>query len=262
MEHEEGVYIRTLKSLIELNNMIEYSGETLSNIEENVSNYINGVQDVLDQQLTIIQEKLDEAKEKLSDAESALSSCLSSQKYDEESHTYHPSCCWQECAVQKARKEVDEWQRKYDAASRIVSECESEIHEYNEPGGIIIPPGGHYLIVDTRKKQLVSATEQLRDYIDKAKEALNLDLGGDSSSDDNVITNPHVQEEDLPRSENDKRAAFINAVNGVKEEQRDFSEYREFKNANRAMRCSKCGRPFALCTCDNLHADIHLYEKQ
>lgn len=256
----DGVHIRDINSLEELNNMIEYSGEALANIEENVSNYIDGVQDVLIQQLSIIQEKLDEAKERLSDAEDALSSCLSSQEYDEESHTYHPSCSWQESAVQRARKEVDEWQRKYDAASRIVSECESEISEYNEPGGVITPPGGHYLIVDMRERQLVWATEQLRDYIDKAKEALNLDLGGDSSSGD-VITNPYIREEDLPRSEDDKRAAFINAVNGVREEQRDFSEYRDFKNANRAMRCPRCGKPLALCTCNNLHADVHLYKQ-
>lgn len=256
-----GVHIRDINSLEELNNMIEYSGEALANIEENVSNYINGVQDVLEQQLTIIQEQLDKAKERLSDAEDALSSCLSSQEYDEESHTYHPSCSWQESAVQRARKEVDEWQIKYDAASRIVSECESEIREYNEPGGVITPPGGHYLIVDMREKQLVSATEQLRNHIEKARIILEHDLGGDSST-ENVITNPHVQEEDLPRSEDDKRAAFINAVNGVGEEQRDFSEYREFKNANRAMRCPRCGKPLALCTCNNLHADVHLYEKQ
>lgn len=257
----DGAHIRDINSLEELNNMIEYSGEALANIEENVSNYINGVQDVLEQQLIIIQEQLDKAKERLSDAEDALSSCLSSQEYDEESHTYRPSCNCQENAVQRARKEVDEWQRKYDAASRIVSECESEISEYNESGGGIMPPGGHYLIVDMRERQLVWATEQLRNYIEKARNVLEHDLGDDSSS-ENVMTNPYVQEEDLPRSEDEKREAFINAVNGVKEEQRDFSRYRELKNANRAMRCPKCGRPIALCICNNLHSDVNLYEKQ
>lgn len=256
-----GVNIRDLSSLEQLNNMIEYSGEAMANIEENVSNYIDKVYEVLEKQLNLIEEQLNKAKEELRAAQDELSACEASQEYDEESKEYHPSCRWEESAVQSARKEVDEWQRKYDEAKRIVDECKNEIEDYNYSGGLLYPPGGHYLIVNMRKKQVPHATEQLREHIENAKDVLSLDLGGDNSTVNNEIANPYVNEEDLPRSEDEKLSAFRNAIQGVKQEQSAESYYRNIQDANRAMRCPSCGMPLALCTCKNLHGDVHLYDK-
>lgn len=248
----EGAHIRDVHSLEQLNNMIEYAGEAMANIEENVSNYIDGVKEVLDKQLEFIQKKLEEAEDKLSEAEDALSSCEASQEYDEESGEYRPSCRWEERAVESARKEVEEWKRKYDEGKRIVDECRTEIDDYNFPGGFIQPPGGHCLIKYMRETQTPKATQQLRDCIDKLYDILGCDVGGDPSA----AADWQPKEEDKPLSEDERFEAFKKNIAGIKDEQAS----NEVKDANRAMRCPECGRPIALCTCKNLHADVHLYE--
>ena len=249
---EQGAHIRDVHSLEQLNNMIEYAGEAMANIEENVSNYIDGVKEVLDKQLEFIQKKLEEAEEKLSEAEDALSSCEASQEYDEESGEYRPSCRWEERAVESARKEVEEWRRKYEEGKRIVGECQSEIDDYNAPAGILHPPGGHYLIINMRENQTPKATQQLRDCIDKLYDILGCDVGGDPSA----AADWQPKEQDKPLSEDERFKAFKKNIEGIKDEQAS----NEVKDANRAMRCPECGRPIALCICKNLHADVHLYE--
>jgi len=257
---EDGVRIRNVHSLEEMNNMIAFTGEAMANIEENVSNYIDGVKDVLDQQLDIIREKLEEAEEKLSEAEDDLSSCEASQEYDEDSGRYRPSCASEERAVRRARREVEKWQKKYDEGKRIVDECQHEIDEYNDPGGVLSPPGGHYLIINMSQNQTPKIGEQLREYIDEAFDVLQQDVGGDPSA-ANEITNPHVKPEDMPLSQDERFAKFRENIQGQKEEQAYNAAAYDIKDANRAMRCPSCGRPLQLCTCKNLHADAVIYER-
>lgn len=251
---EQGAYIRDVGSLEQLNNTIEYSGEAMANIEENVSNYINGVKDVLERQLEIIKEKLEEAEERLREAEEDLSSCEASQEYDEESGELRPSCSWERSAVQSAREEVEEWKKKYEEGKNIVSECQNEIDDYNFPGSFINPPGGHYLILNMRDNQTPKASQQLRDCIDKLQDILNSDVGGvaEHSDVETSIANP----EDRPRSKDERLNAFRDNIQGIKREQANC----EVKDANRAMRCPNCGRPIPLCICNNLHGDVHLYQ--
>ena len=250
---EQGAYIRDVHSLEELNNMIEYSGEAMANIEENVSGYINGVKDVLDKQLQFIQEQLDKAKERLREAEEELSDCEASQTEDEDGHVT-PSCNMERWAVQAAREEVAEWQEKYNEGKDIVSECQREIDDYNFPGGILDPPGGHYLIQNMRDNQTPKASQQLRDCIEKLQDILTTDVGGESNSDEAGFSpqNP----EDRPLSEDERFDKFRNNIQGVKNEQ----AMGEVRDANRAMRCPNCGRPIPLCTCHNLHGDVHIYK--
>ena len=250
---EQGAHIRDVHSLEQLNNMIEYSGEAMANIEENVSNYIDGVKEVLDKQLEYLQQKLEEAEEKLSEAEDDLSSCEASQRYDEESGEYSPSCSAEERAVESAREEVEEWRRKYDEGQRIVGECQSEIDDYNSPGGILFPPGGHYLIINMRENQTPKATRQLRECIDKLYDILGCDVGGDPGA---VVDWQPKDKCFKPFSGDERFEAFKKNLQGIRDEQ----AINEVRDANRAMRCPECGRPIPLCICKNLHADVHLYE--
>jgi chromosome segregation ATPase len=250
---EQGAHIRDVHSLEELNNMIEYTGEAMANIEENVSNYIDGVKEVLDKQLEFIQQKLEEAEEKLSEAEEALSSCEASQEYDEESGEYRPSCSSEERAVESARKEVEEWKKKYDEGKSIVDECRTEIDDYNAPAGFIQPPGGHYLIKYMREQQTPKASQQLRDCIEKLYDILQCDVGGDPGA----ALDWQPKDQDKPLTEDERFEAFKKNVQGIKKEQ----AANEVGDANRAMRCPFCGRPIPLCTCNNLHADVHLYQQ-
>ena len=256
---EEGVNIRDVHSLEEMNNMVAFTGEAMANIEENVSNYIDGVKSVLDQQLEIIRKKLEEAEQELAEAEADLSSCEASQSYDEESGEYRPSCSSEERAVNRARREVEKWQKKYDEGKSIVDECASEIDDYNSPGSILYPPGGHYLIQNMSAEQTPKIGAQLREYIGEAYDVLTQDVGGDPSEVQG-ITNPNVSEDDVPRSQDDKFAKFRANLQAQKEEQASESARYEIKDANRAMRCPTCGRPLQLCICKNLHADAVIFE--
>lgn len=255
----EGAYIRDVRSLEELNNMIEFTSEAMANIEENVSRYLDGVKNVLDKQLDIIREKLEEAKEKLSEAQDALSSCEASQSYDEESGEYSPSCHSEEREVESAQREVDRWQEKYDEGKSIVDECQGEIDDYNEPGSVIIPPGGHHLILNMCDRQTPKATQQLQEYIEEVYDYKQHDVGGDMGG-AKEIENPAVKEDDKPLSKEERFSAFKNNIQGIKKEQKEDSCYYQIKDANRAMHCPKCGKPLQLCTCKNLHADVNLYQ--
>lgn len=256
---EDGVNIRDVHSLEEMNNMIAFSGEAMANIEENVSNYIDGVKEVLDQQLEIIREKLDEAKERLQEAEDDLSDCEASQTEDEDGNIT-PSCNMERWAVQRARTEVDKWQKKYDKGKEIVDECQQEIDDYNFPGSFLYPPGGHYLIENMSQNQTPKIGEQLQEYIGEAYEVLQQDVGGDPAA-AQEITNPNVKEEDVPLSQNERLAKFRANIQGQKEEQAAEAARYDIKDANRAMRCPSCGRPLQLCICRNLHANAVIYEK-
>lgn len=256
---EDGVNIRDVHSLEEMNNMVAFSGEAMANIEENVSSYIDGVKSVLDQQLEIIRQKLEESERELAKAESDLSSCEASQSYDEESEEYRPSCSNEERAVSRARREVEKWQKKYDEGKSIVDECANEIDDYNSPGSFLDPPGGHYLIQNMSTEQTPKIGEQLREYIGEAYDVLTQDVGGDPYE-VHEITNPNVRENDVPLSQDDKFAKFRANLQGQKEEQAYKSARYEIKDANRAMRCPTCGRPLQLCICKNLHADAVIFE--
>lgn len=258
---EEGVYIRDVRSLKELNNMISSTGETMASIEKSVSDYLNGVQDVLKKQLDAIREKLEEAKEKLSEAQEALSSCEASQTKDEETGEYTPSCSCEEHAVAAAQDEVNEWQNKYDQGQGIVDECKAEIDDYNDPGGVFTPPGGHYLILNMCEKQTPKATEQLQEYIGEVYDYTGQDVGGDPDA-VTEMKNPALREEDKPLTEDERFKAFKKNIHGIKDEQAKDSSYYQIKDANRAMRCPVCGMPLQLCTCKNLHVNVNLYQKE
>lgn len=255
----EGVKIRDVHSLEEMNNIIVYSGEAMANIEENVSSYINGVKVVLDQQLDVIFQKLEEAKDRLQEAEDDLSNCEASQTEDEDGNIT-PSCSMERGAVQTAREEVEKWQKKYEEGKNIVGECQDEIDDYNYSGGFLSPPGGHHLILKMSQEQTPKIGEQLREYIGEAYDVLQQDVGGNPIAAQET-TNPNVKEEDVPLSQDERLTKFRANIQGQKEEQAYEAARYDIKDANRAMRCPTCGRPLQLCICKNLHVDAVIFEK-
>lgn len=256
---EEGIFIRDVRSLEELNNMMEFTGEAMANIEENVSNYLDGVKEVLEKQLDIIRKQLEAAQCRLSEAQSELSSCYASQNYDSETGEYSPSCSCEERAVSRAQDEVNDWQKKYDDGKSIVDECCSEISDYNAPAGVLYPPGGHFLIRNMYEYQTPEATKQLREFIQEVYEYKQHYVGGDPNA-ANEITNPAAQEKDKPLTDDERFAEFKKNIQDVKDDQEKDAYYNKFQDANRAMHCPTCGMPLQLCTCKNLHADVNLYQ--
>lgn len=255
---ESGEYIKDFHSLEELNNVLVHTGESMANIEENVSGYINGVKDILDRQLNAIREQLETAQQVLCEAEAELQSCEASQEWDEEDECYHPSCSCEMSAVSSARREVEDWQRKYDRGKEIVEECQREIDDYNSPGGLLSPPGGHCLIENMCDSQTPKAVEELRIILEKLRNINSIDVGGNEPISE-IISNPNVKESDKARTKEERFSAFKGAIERAKQEQSVSSEYNHVQDANRAMRCPDCGRPFQLCICRNVHRDVNLY---
>lgn len=255
----KGIHIRDIQALEEFNNAVEYAGEAMATIESNVSSYINGVKDVLEEQLEILRERLEEAKEALETAESELSDCEASQNYDEETREYHPSCSCEERAVERARRTVDECQRKYDAGKRIVDECSAELSDYYANATILRPPGGHYMVEYMANTATPKASELIRQVIDKSKEINEADMGNDGIVPE-VITNPHVTENDLPMTEEEKQEAFSQFIDETKDEQSDDLKRKDVRDANRAMRCPECGLPLPLCQCGHRRDNVVIYK--
>ena len=98
---EPSAHIRDHQSLIELNNTLEYSADSILKILEQVDSYLKGVIEALKKQMKVLEEELRAAEESLAEAEKAHSSCLASQRWveeyeDEDGNThggyYTPSC--------------------------------------------------------------------------------------------------------------------------------------------------------------------------
>ena len=117
--YSSKAYIRDRNSLVELNNSLEYTADSILKILESVDSYLSGVRDVLNRQLEILGKELEDAEQELSDAESEWNDCLASQEWDEDSETYRPSCSTEEGRVSKAREYRDICREKYDAGCKI-----------------------------------------------------------------------------------------------------------------------------------------------
>jgi len=252
------VFVRDPSSLAELNNTTEYVADSLLKIEESVDSYLEGVKTVLEEQRDAIKEKLDEAEEKLSEAEDDLSSCEASQTEDEDGN-YTPSCNWERRAVESARRGVEEWQEKYDAACRIVAEVDYEIENYRDMGGALHPPGGKYFIQYLAGEHTDKATESLRGCIDIITEYHEASVNESDRVTGEILENPNKTDDDKPLSEDEKMFRFGELSGKVIDNQAQNS--RNIADANRVMKCPDCGRPKALCICGNVRRDMKIINK-
>lgn len=257
MEHDD-VFVRDPSSLVELNNTMEYVADSLLKIEESVDSYLEGVKTVLEEQRNAIKEKLDEAEEELSEAESDLSSCEASQTRDEDGN-YTPSCSSEERAVERARREVEKWQRKYDEACRIVADVNHEVDNYRFTGGILNPPGGKCFIKYLAGEHTDKATESLRNCIDIVNEYQEAPANNGEGVTGDIMENPNKTDDDRPLSDEEKEQRFGEISGNVIGQQAHDS--RDLADANRVMKCPGCGRPMALCVCGNLRKDMKIINK-
>lgn len=251
------VFVRDPSSLAELNNTTEYVADSLLKIEESVDSYLEGVKTVLEEQRDAIKEKLDEAEEKLSEAEDDLSNCEASQTEDEDGN-YTPSCNWERRAVEAARKEVEEWRRKYNEACRIADEVNREIENYRDQGGPLHPPGGKYFIHYLAGEHTDKATESLRGCIDIIQEYHEASANDGNVGTNEIIENPNKTDDDKPLTESEKEDRFAELSRRAIDHQAQNSG--SIADANRVMKCSSCGRPKALCICGNMRREMRIYK--
>lgn len=253
--NEPSSYIRDHQSLVELNNTLEYTADSILKILEQVNAYIQGVKKVLKEQMEMLQEELRAAEEKLSDAEQALSDCEDSQKWDEEKEEYLPSCSWQKGRVKLAREIRDKCKERVEKAQKIIDECEYEISEYKRPPGIFTPAGGEKTMEYLAQDHTDKATGKLREILEVVEEYLKFPMsakkgfGTAAAPDSNMADS---SSDTVSLSPEQKKERFENAIQKVIERQHSENYgYSRVADANRVMKCPRCGRPAVACICSN-----------
>lgn len=244
---DSKAYIRDHQSLIELNNTLEYSADSMLKILEQVDQYLTGVMACLNDQLQALEEQLRIAEEKLAEAEDRLRVCEASQEWDEEKNEYRPSCKWETSNVNLARKIRDDYQQRVNQAKEIIHKCQHEVDEYKKPGGLVDMPGGEKTLMGLAKEHTDQATSKMRDILEVVSEYLNHSVSGKQTATTSfgcVNGSASGQATECPAKAERFRLASQRVI---ERQQRDSGD--RLADANRAMRCAKCGRPLVGCIC-------------
>jgi hypothetical protein len=163
------IYIRDVNLLEELQDRIVSSGEAMSGIDRNVVSSLDSVMSTLESNLAIVRQKLESAESRLSNAEAALAAC-ESQVIMTTMGPMPPDCGCEQSEVAAANAEVSKWKGRYERGQQIVSECRSEIAEYNST------TGGHGLIVNMTENQTPKASMLLSDCLARLQDILNANM--------------------------------------------------------------------------------------
>ena len=261
--------IRDSQSLVELHNTLEYSADSMLKVLESVNNYLQGVLQAMEKQMEVLKQQLEEANQRLECAENELSACESSQKYDEETGEYYPSCSAERSEVQSAREWQRNCQEKHDAPQKILHECKYEVGEYKKEAGFIIPPGGEKTLEYLAKIHTDKSTEKLRTIM-KAEDdyqSTPVTLGTDENTNSSISKQEsapvvvNVDKDNIPLTAEEKKERQQRALREVIERQKYDSYRNDIADANRCVVCSVCGRPYLCCVCHNLRAEEYTREK-
>lgn len=257
---EPTAFIRDHQSLIELNNTLEYSADSMLKLLESVNDYIHGVLDALKKQKEVLDEQLKIAEEELSNAERELSACESSQTWDEEYEEYTPSCDLEQNRVQSARYERDKCQEQVNRANEIIRDCECEIEKYKKTPGFVTLPGAEKVLEYLAKSHTDGATSKLRkilEVVDKYLQfnvsinTINTAVSKIENADSNIVASKKG-ESIKELSPEEKKDRFNNAIKGIIDKQeKNNTGNNKIEDANKVMRCKKCGRPLVACICQN-----------
>ena len=245
---EPSAYICDHQSLIELNNTLEYCADSILKILEQVNEYLKGVRETMEAQKKVVEEALKEAEEKLKEAEESLNACEASQEWDEEEKEYRPDCSCEVNQVRLVREIRDKCQERLNEVQKIVDECNYEIEQYKEPGGILCipPPGGEKTLENLAKEHTNNATNKMRDILDVVEKYLRYNMSKSRAS-----TNIEEKLTKSTLTKEEKKERFETAIKRVIDRQENESRryHNEIAEANRVMICPRCGRPFVACIC-------------
>lgn len=230
---DSEIIIHDHDSIIQLNEVLDYCGDSFLKVLKDVDVYLKDVLSSLDHHCNIIKEKYQQAERELKAAENALSDCEHSQTWDDESGCYCPSCDCERNNVRAGKEKYYDCKKKYEQACNIVSECRSAYKsEYKYLGGAVEPPGAertlYYLAKDHTNKANVKMNKIIADIEDY------LDISHNETKDNNSI--PY-----------DKINKFNKAVDIVKKKQKE--DFPKTAIANVSKVCPKCKRPRPVCIC-------------
>ncbi len=228
------VIIHDYHSLIQLNDAIDYCGDSLLKLLKEVDLYLQNCIGAFEEQRNMLKEHLLIAEKQLQDAESEYSNCIASQReYTDEDGSTHisPSCSSEKSKVESARQNVAECRRKLEKAETILSDCKYEINEYKFYSPIV-PNGGEKTLEFVAKYH----TDEAQSKLNKILEIVEKYLG-----------RPLLQTLPNETLSPTKEQQFEKATEKVKAKQR--SESSNIADANVSMVCNRCHRPMPICVC-------------
>lgn len=247
------VRILDYTTLIQLNETLDYTADSLMRIKDGMNQYLDFVLEQMQLQVDEIEQQMEEAKRRLEEAESDLSSCESSQEWDEEDKCYHPSCDYEKAAVSSARHEYEALRDKYEKAQKIMSDVKYEIDKYHQRPGIITPGGGDFTLEYTSQDHTDAATDKMNEIIEVVEEY----LGAKATLSGNIKTASDIHNEAIEQLDNEKKNGdssktekFKEASARIRREQAD--ETPANATANEVVICSGCHRPLAICVCQRI----------
>ena len=210
------IHILDHKSLIRLNDAIDYCGDSLLKLLPKVDNYFKANIQAFEQQRDLLQKQLDKAEDALRETErNAKSSDCNS--------------------VKSAKKYRDICKEKVEKANKIISDCKSAYEsEYKHVGGIITPHGAEKTLECLAKTHTDEATRKLDDIITDVE--AYLDIPREEIS----------EEEGVPH---DQQQKFNEASERIKDMQRSDSHSHNVADATVETCCAGCKRPIPICTC-------------
>lgn len=232
---DRKVHIRDYNDLIHLRDAMDYCGDSMLKLLDEVDAYLRSCMQAFEGQRDALKMQLDRTQEELSRAEQALSSCESSQRWDEEDKCYRPSCNSERSHAESARRHRDECERKYNEACRIVSDCAYQIEQYKKSGGFLTPPGGEKTLkylAEGHTKDGIGKMNAILDIV--VKEYLGRSI-------------QETTQAEAPTGE--KAQQFKEASDRVKEKQKAESSSNKIAGADVSMICPGCKRPIPICIC-------------
>lgn len=247
------IKILDYRTLIQLNENLDYTADSLLRVIAGVNQYFDFVLDQIQRQVEEIERAMNEAKERLDEAEEALSSCEASQEYDEEDGCYYPSCDFEKADVTAARREYEEWQEKYNKAKSILADVEREIEKYHQRPSFVIPGGGESTLESLAKEHTDASTKKMDEIIEVVEEYLasRANLTGENKS----VSDVHEEslealEEEKKSTNHEKAEKFRAAAEGVRE--RMVHDMPSNALSNEVVICAGCHRPLPLCICPRI----------
>jgi chromosome segregation ATPase len=230
-----NIHILDHKSLIRLNDAIDYCGDSLLNLLPKVDNYFKNQIDAFEQQRDFLKEELDKAEEALKVAERSLSDCENSKRWDDEDKCYRPSCDGEREWVNSAKEYRTDCKDKYDKACRIVSDCKYAYEqEYKHVGGMLTPHGAEKTLEILAKGHTDEANEVLNNIIADVESYLEI---------------PHEELHENEGMTFEKQQKFHEASEQIKNMQQSDSNYHNVVDATVETICAGCHRPIPICAC-------------
>ena len=227
------VIIHDYHSIIQLNDAIDYCGDTLLKLLKEVDIYFKNCIKVLEEQRDILKQQLLIAEKQLQDEESEYSNCIESQREytDDDGCICQSSCNSEQSKVESARQyvaSVKENQKKQSLYCLIAIMKQQSINLI-----LLAPPGGEKLQNFTKYH-----TDEAQLKLNKILEVVEKYLGRPLRQ--------TIPNESLPSA---KVQQFVKATEKVKAKQQ--SESANVVDANVSMVCNRCHVNSNLCVRQN-----------